>query len=310
MTGEITPRTTTTVVVEERRRRKAPILWIAGGAACLLAAGSTFALWQDTAVFTGGTITAGNLDLVTDQTPSFYDVSTISGDPNPANAGTSSASGLITDASLLRADESTTIPNTTGLGHAIDPSSWRITPGDTVAAVYDADVTLKGDNLVADLNITDAITSTAAAGDAGATQNGASGSTGATNAEQVSDSQTAGPAVANNGGFVDHSASGDLIYGYALYQDGALLASGLVPVDGTIATFATDASSQAGGGLTDVDSPTVVPVAAGGTSHVTVVITVTFNKAVEARQDVTAASSLQGITLTLLQDRSAGLQNQ
>jgi len=300
MNGQTVPQTTTTVVIEEKKRRRAAFWWVAGGAACLLVGGSTFALWQDTSVFTGGTITAGNLDLITDQTPAFYDVSTISGDPNPASATT----GLISDATALRLDETAAISNTDGgLGHAIDPTSWRIVPGDTVAVVYNAQITLKGDNLVADLTIANATAATAANGDTDATQNGAAGVTSEDNAAQANDSQEAGPTIANNAGFTDGTNA--LSYGYALYQDNALLGSGTAPADGTIATFSTAADATA----SDANGVAVYQVAAGNTSNITVVITVTMNKDLQARQNVTAASTLQGITLSLLQTRSEGAQN-
>jgi alternate signal-mediated exported protein len=120
------------VVTEEKKRRKG-LLWVAGGTALLLG-GSTFALWSANDSFAGGTITAGDLNLVKAEETTFWDAS---GD---------------------RADATETIPGTDGtqLAHALDPadaSTWRIVPGDKVAAAFSADVTLEGDNLVGLLSV-------------------------------------------------------------------------------------------------------------------------------------------------------------
>lgn len=119
------------VVTEEKKRRKG-MIWLAGGAALAVAAvgGGTFALWSDSAAFDGGTITAGDLDLASTAPTAFYDVS------------------------ADRTDATTTIKGTDGTqaGHTIDDASWRIVPGDKVAAAFSAGVTLEGDNLVAKLS--------------------------------------------------------------------------------------------------------------------------------------------------------------
>ncbi len=125
--------TTPVVVVTEERGRGRGLLWVAGGAALLLG-GSTFALWSASDTFTGGTITAGDLNLVQTRDTTFWDVS---GD---------------------RTDATQTVPGTDGsqLGHSLDPadaSTWRIVPGDKVAATFSANVTLQGDNLVGLLSL-------------------------------------------------------------------------------------------------------------------------------------------------------------
>ncbi|QIM15204.1 hypothetical protein G7067_00295 [Leucobacter insecticola] len=94
------------VVTEEKRRRKG-LIWVAAGAAALLAGGSTFALWSANDVFSGGTITAGDLNITTKNDTTFWDVS---GD---------------------RADATETVGNTDGSqkGHQItDVNTWRIAP--------------------------------------------------------------------------------------------------------------------------------------------------------------------------------------
>jgi len=120
------------VVTEEKKRRKG-LIWVAGGAALLLG-GSTFALWSAGDSFAGGTITAGDLNLVKAEDTTFW------------------------DASSDRLDATEKITGTDGsqLAHPLDPddaSTWRIVPGDKVAAAFSADVTLEGDNLVALLSV-------------------------------------------------------------------------------------------------------------------------------------------------------------
>lgn len=122
--------TTPVVVIEEKKKRRG-LLWVGLGTAVLLSGGSTFALWSASDTFTGGTITAGDLNLVQQADTTFYDVS------------------------ADRTDATTVVPGTDGsqLGHAIDEATWRIVPGDKVAAAFSADVTLEGDNLVGKLSI-------------------------------------------------------------------------------------------------------------------------------------------------------------
>ncbi|MCL2468159.1 MAG: alternate-type signal peptide domain-containing protein [Micrococcales bacterium] len=121
---------TVVVVAEERHRRRGLLLALVGAA--LLFGGSTFALWAANDSLTGGTVTAGDLDLVRLDDTAFYDVS------------------------ADRKDAGATLPGTDGSqkGHVIDDvADWRIVPGDKVAAVFSARVTLEGDNMVAELSI-------------------------------------------------------------------------------------------------------------------------------------------------------------
>lgn len=122
------------VVVTEERKKRRGVLLLAGATVALLAGGSTFALWSAQDTFTGGSITAGDLNLVQSADTTFWDVS------------------------ADRKDATVTVVGTDGsqLGHALTPadaSTWRIVPGDKVAASFSADVTLEGDNLVARLAI-------------------------------------------------------------------------------------------------------------------------------------------------------------
>lgn len=115
------------VVTEEKRRRRGAI-WVAAGAAALLMGGSTFALWSASDTFSGGTITAGDLNIAQLQDTSFWDVSND------------------------RADATAVVGSTDGSqkGHLIaDIDTWRIAPGDKLAASFETTVTLEGDNLVA-----------------------------------------------------------------------------------------------------------------------------------------------------------------
>jgi len=118
-------------VVTEKRSRKG-LLWVAGAMAAVLMGGSTFALWSSNALFQGGTITAGDLQLVSAASTSFYDVS-----PD-------------------RTDATDKLPGTDGSqkGHLITSlSNWNIVPGDKVATVFASTISLVGDNMVAKLSV-------------------------------------------------------------------------------------------------------------------------------------------------------------
>lgn len=120
------------IVVSEPQNRRRGAIWVAAGAAALLAGGSTFALWSANDTFSGGTITAGDLNLVQLEDTSFWDVSND------------------------RLDATETVGSTDGsqLGHEItDVETWRIAPGDKLAASFEATATLDGDNLVARVGI-------------------------------------------------------------------------------------------------------------------------------------------------------------
>ncbi|MBL3699142.1 alternate-type signal peptide domain-containing protein [Leucobacter luti] len=120
------------IVVSEPKKRRRGLLWVAAGAAALLAGGSTFALWAANDTFSGGTITAGDLNLVQLEDTSFWDVSND------------------------RVDATETVGASDGSqpGHKItDVNTWRIAPGDKLAASFEATATLDGDNLVARVGI-------------------------------------------------------------------------------------------------------------------------------------------------------------
>jgi len=308
---EILPKGTTTVVVEEKRRRKGAFLWIAAATAALLVGGSSYALWQDNATFQGGTIQAGNLDLVTNSSTQWYDISRIDGADNIV-----SPAGLSNTAADLRADETTAIKDaggkTLGLGHTVDPTTWRIVPGDTVAAVYSATVLLKGDNLVADLNLS-SVAASAVASDGSANADSTSDTNGVSNGDEATsadntaddtDSEVSGGALTGSKGFTD-SGNQDLTYQYALYRDGVLAASGAVPANGTIVTLA---SSEETPGADATTGATPVVAITGGKADITVVLTAHFSASVQHRQDVTAAQTMGDVTLTLAQSRSKGAQ--
>jgi len=112
------------------KRRNAVIAAVAGAA--LLLGGSTYALWQASADLDGGTITAGQLAIT-------------AGDTNPA-----------WDISEDRTDGKTTAPGgyQAHVIESIDPETgWRMVPGDRVAMAFPFEITLRGDNLVAQLSI-------------------------------------------------------------------------------------------------------------------------------------------------------------
>ncbi|SEF12623.1 alternate signal-mediated exported protein, RER_14450 family [Arthrobacter alpinus] len=119
------------IVVTENKRRKG-LIWAAAGAVVLVAGGSTFALWSAQDTFSGGTITAGDLNITQLAETSFWDVSND------------------------RKDAVDTVGASDGsqLGHLVDDvNTWRIAPGDKLAASFEATATLDGDNLVARLGV-------------------------------------------------------------------------------------------------------------------------------------------------------------
>lgn len=120
------------IVVTEQKKRRRGLMWVAAGAAALLAGGTTFALWSASDTFSGGTITAGDLNIVELEDTSFWDVSND------------------------RKDATETVGATDGsqLGHSVDDvNTWRIAPGDKLAASFETTATLDGDNLVARVGI-------------------------------------------------------------------------------------------------------------------------------------------------------------
>jgi len=101
---------------------------IAGAAGILLlAGGTTFALWSDSATVNGGSVTSGTLALEATGTPAWNDTST-----------------------------ATPVP-------IADIAAFRIVPGDTVEYTSSFTVSATGDNLTADLDVSDPV---AATGDA------------------------------------------------------------------------------------------------------------------------------------------------
>lgn len=116
------------IVVTEQKKRRRGFMWVAAGAAALLAGGSTFALWSASDTFSGGEITAGDLNIVQLEDTSFWDVSNDRKDATATVGATDSSQP----------------------GHAVDDvTKWRIAPGDKLAASFEATATLDGDNLVA-----------------------------------------------------------------------------------------------------------------------------------------------------------------
>jgi alternate signal-mediated exported protein len=135
METSTTPTNPTVVVVTEEKKRRRGLLWFSAATAALMIGGSTFALWSASAsIVPGDKINNGDLNLTASAATQLYDVS-----PD-------------------RTDGAVTIlPGITGSpkGHTIDSTTWNMVPGDKIAAVLSADVTLTGDNMVAKLSITD-----------------------------------------------------------------------------------------------------------------------------------------------------------
>lgn len=119
------------------KRRAKGIAWVAVGVSILLG-GSTLALWSASEEFTGGTINAGDLNIEKKADTTFWDASPDRGDRFEKIDGTYPLIGLLAGVKAHK------IKN-------ID--TWSFVPGDTVAAAFQAKVTLEGDNMVAKLSL-------------------------------------------------------------------------------------------------------------------------------------------------------------
>ena len=111
-----------------KNKTKGVIAGLAGLA--LLSGGTTFALWSDSDSIPGGTITNGELG-VSATSVGWFDVS-------PDRTDVTVAATPVTELD----------------GHTVDLQTWRMVPGDVAEGTYGLDVTLVGDNLVANLDIT------------------------------------------------------------------------------------------------------------------------------------------------------------
>jgi alternate signal-mediated exported protein len=132
----------TTTKEEQRRGRRVKGLIAGAAGVALLLGGSTFALWSANDSLAGGTIKAGDLNITKKGDVAFYDISPDRTDHDGESGVTFTATG--------------------SKGHPItNLANHLIVPADVVAGVYNFDVTLVGENLVADL--TGSFTETTAA---------------------------------------------------------------------------------------------------------------------------------------------------
>lgn len=153
----------TTTDSRSRKRRNGLIAAAAGIA--LLIGGSTYALWSASDSIQGGTITAGDLNLVAGESQGTFDVSADRSDStigavdsagNSLTFVTPSAQAAIANSNIkvdVAVDEETEAETGTLLGHQMNLATWLMVPGDTAAMANTFDVTLKGDNLVAALTL-------------------------------------------------------------------------------------------------------------------------------------------------------------
>jgi len=112
--------------------KKKGLSLVAGGVVIAIAAGGTFALWNDSATVTGGEITSGNLDLAV-AAGAWEDVSLANGDIGTPEADVEdmvSSAGLITNL-----------------------SAFRMVPGDTVVGNFATTVALEGNHAFAELEV-------------------------------------------------------------------------------------------------------------------------------------------------------------
>lgn len=256
------------MVVTEAPRHRAGALWAAIAAGALVVGGGTFALWSAQDTFEGGTITAGDLNLVLAQDTEFYDVSADRSDV---------AADVVAGAPDIRGHLITTI------------DSWRIVPGDKVAAAFSADVTLEGDNLIAEL-VADGFA---------VTDDGFEGRA-AVEEDLVTD-----PPVAGVEG-VDPT----LTWTYAIYQQDEVLVSerALPTADGRLLYLAAPESADDGQlqGAADADG-VLVHVMEDIDEDFTIVVFAEFDSKTPDRVDISAEAVLNSITVHLNQVRTVGV---
>ena len=140
---------TTQVFVQEKRRKS--LLWVGAASALAIAAGGgTFALWSASDAFGGGTITAGDLNVEAAEDQHYYD---ISDDRSDAMCLFQAGEGE-PSAECPEDPAENTLASLALKGHQIDDAgTWNMVPGDEVLVMLTANVTMKGDNLLAALNI-------------------------------------------------------------------------------------------------------------------------------------------------------------
>ncbi|MDR2931352.1 MAG: SipW-dependent-type signal peptide-containing protein [Propionibacteriaceae bacterium] len=142
-------------MTEKTTKRRNAVIAAAAGVA-LLIGGSTYALWSATGNIAGGDITSGTLEM-TVGTVAGYDVSGDRYDSTIAAVqNTASTPATLTFASTDEAAKVVNVKQTANAisGHPITSlGTWMITPNDTVLVSMPLNVTMKGDNLVADLTM-------------------------------------------------------------------------------------------------------------------------------------------------------------
>jgi alternate signal-mediated exported protein len=133
-----------------RVRNKRHVIVAAVAGAALLVGGSTYALWFTSADVNGGqVVTAGDLDLA-GGTMKAWDVSTDRGYDTDVKTA---ASAGFSEIMLMLPGEADQPGDEPIKGLAVNLSTWKIVPGDTVALTFPYKVTAKGDNLVASLTV-------------------------------------------------------------------------------------------------------------------------------------------------------------
>ncbi|MFE5341431.1 SipW-dependent-type signal peptide-containing protein [Isoptericola sp. NPDC056578] len=136
------------------------------GAALLLGAGGTFALWHDQGQVAGGVIRAGHLKVQAEETQ-WFDVSPDRGDAQDLTSEVGPA--LSWDVNWLGEEQSLPIgvttefqtldPDATGsatgqvVGHQIDLGTWQAVPGDFVLGQTRVMAYAEGDNMEARLSV-------------------------------------------------------------------------------------------------------------------------------------------------------------
>jgi hypothetical protein len=130
--------------------------------AALLLAGTTWSLWREIDTRDGGQVLLGTLDIETVASPVVMDISadrddSDTGVPDAVNSelgptATQTCFPTVGDVEIQQNLYNTKVVR----GHLVDTSlgeaeSWHATPVDEVAVVYPMAISLKGDNMVADL---------------------------------------------------------------------------------------------------------------------------------------------------------------
>lgn len=137
-------------------KKRSAVIAVTGAMLFLLPA-SVLGMWTDSTIVSDNVIEAGSMALNVSKI-GYFDVSDSKSlrDPNNSSAGSpkTNLNGNLTKISAIDDGIAWSGDDDTDFGHKImDVDSWRMSPGDTVLALYKIDGTLSGKGLKANMSI-------------------------------------------------------------------------------------------------------------------------------------------------------------